>query len=60
MTLHGYITFDHNTGVNGGAISLSNNVPLYFYCNSIVRFSNNIATGYGGAIYSNGKQNEYI
>ena len=60
LTLHGYITFDHNTGVNGGAISLSNYVPLYFDSNSIVHFSNNIATGYGGAIYSNGKQNEYI
>ena len=60
LTLHGYITFDHNTGVNGGAISLYNNVPLYFYSNCTVRFSNNIATGYGGAIYSNGKQNEYI
>ena len=58
LTLHGYIKFDHNTGVNGGAISLSNNVPLSFYSKSIVRFSNNIATGYGGAIYSNGKQNE--
>ena len=44
VTLHGYITFDHNTGVNGGAIGLSNNVPLYFYSSSIVRFSNNIAT----------------
>ena len=59
LTLHGYVTFDHNTGVNGGAISLSNIVPLYFNFNSIVRFSNNIATEYGGAIYSNGKQNEY-
>ena len=60
LTLHGYVTFDHNTGVNGGAISLSNNVPMCFNFNSIVRFSNNIATGYGGAIYCNGKQNEYI
>ena len=59
LTLHGYVTFDHNKGVNGGAISLSNNVPLYFNFNSIVHFSNNIATGYGGAMYSNGKQNEY-
>ena len=59
LTLHGYITFDHNTGVNGGAISLSKNVPLYFNINSIVHFSNNIAPGYGGAMYSNGKQNEY-
>ena len=55
LTLRGYITFDHNTGENGGAISLSNNAPLYFYPNCNVRFSNNIATGYGGAIYNNGK-----
>ena len=55
LTLHGYITFDHNTGENGGAISLSNNAPMYFYPNCNVRFSNNIATGYGGAIYNNGK-----
>ena len=59
LTLYGYVTFDHNTGVNGGAISLSNNVPMYIYNNSIVHFSNNIATEYGGAIYSNGKQNEH-
>ena len=59
LTLYGYVTFDHNTGVNGGAISLSNNVPMYFYNNSIVHFSNNIATEYGGALYSNGKLNEH-
>ena len=58
LTLHGYITFDHNTGVNGGAISLSKYAPLYFYPYSTVHFSNNIATGYGGAIYSNGKKYE--
>ena len=54
LTLHGYITFDHNAGVNGGAISLSNNAPLYFYPNCNVRFLKNLATGYGGAIYNNG------
>ena len=55
VTLRGYITFEHNTGVNGGAISLSNNAPLYFYPNCNVRFLKNLATGYGGAIYNNGK-----
>ena len=55
LTLRGYITFEHNTGVNGGAISLTNNVPLYFYLNCTVRFVSNLATGYGGAIYNNGK-----
>ena len=37
LQLHGSITFTNNTGVNGGAISLSNNVPLYFYegCQSL-------------------------
>ena len=58
LTLHGYITFDHNTGVNGGAISLSNYAPLRFYPQYTVHFSNNIATGYGGAIYNNGKEND--
>ena len=56
LLLHGYITFANNTGVNGGAISLSNNVPLYFNPNCTVEFIRNVATGYGGAIYNNGKQ----
>ena len=60
LTLHGYITFDHNTGENGGAISLSNYAPLHFDPQYTMRFFNNTATGYGGAIYNNGKQNEYI
>ena len=55
LSLYGYITFANNTGVNGGAISLYN-VPLYFNANCTVEFSHNLATGYGGAIYSNGKQ----
>ena len=55
LTLRGYITFAHNTGVNGGAISLTNDVPLYFYPNCTVHFVNNLATGYGGAIYNDGK-----
>ena len=55
MLLQGYITFANNTGVNGGAIHLSNNVPVYFYHNCKVDYLQNIATEYGGAIYNNGK-----
>ena len=57
LLLRGYITFANNTGVNGGAISLSNNAPVYFYENCDVKFLQNIANGYGGAIYNNGKYN---
>ena len=56
LKLHGSITFTNNTGVNGGAISLSNNVPLYFYEGCAVEFSRNTATGFGGAIYNAGDQ----
>ena len=52
LLLHGSITFAENRGVNGGAISLSNNVPLYFYKGCRVEFSRNVATGLGGAIYN--------
>ena len=31
LLLQGYITSENNSGVNGGAISLSNNVPGYCY-----------------------------
>ena len=40
--------------------SLSNNVPLYLYENCAVEFSGNVATGFGGAIYNNGDQDELI
>ena len=60
LQLHGNITFTNNTGVNGGAISLSNNVPLYFYEKCDVEFSRNVATGFGGAIYNNGGQDKLI
>ena len=52
LLLHGNITFTENRGVNGGAISLSNDVPLYFYKGCRVEFSRNVATGFGGAIYN--------
>ena len=56
LQLSGNITFTNNTGINGGAISLSNSVPLYFKAKCVVEFSRNMATGFGGAIYSNGDQ----
>ena len=60
LQLHGNIRFTNNTGENGGAINLSNNVPLYFYENCAVEFSKNVATGFGGAIYNNGDQDELM
>ena len=54
MQLHGNVSFYNNTGENGGAISLSNNVPLHFDNSCTVEFSSNVATGYGGAIYNDG------
>ena len=57
LLLHGNITFAENRGVNGGAISLSSNVPLYFYEGCRVEFSRNVATRIGGAIYHYGDQN---
>ena len=60
LLLHGNITFADNIGVNGGAISLSNNVPLYFYEGCRMKFSRNVATGSGGAIYNNGEKNAII
>eukprot|EP00731_Ephydatia_muelleri_P033797 Em0038g16a len=60
LNLHGNITFSNNTGVNGGAISLSNNVPLYFYEGCAVEFSRNAATGLGGALYNAGDKEKVI
>ena len=56
LQLNGIIRFENNTGENGGAISLSNNVPMYFSENCAVEFSRNVATGFGGAIYNDGGQ----
>ena len=52
LQLHGNITFTEKRGVDGGAISLSNNVQLYFYEGCRVEFSRNVATRFGGAIYN--------
>ena len=52
LLLHGNITFTENRGGNGGAISLYNDVPLYFYSGCRVEFTRNTATGFGGAIYN--------
>ena len=51
LQLGGKVIFAYNSGENGGAISLSNNVKLSFidYCD--VTFAGNTATRFGGAIY---------
>ena len=54
LQLYGNVSFYDNKGENGGAISLSNNVVLTFNDSCTVEFSGNVATGYGGAIYSDG------
>ena len=54
LQLHGNVSFYNETGDNGGTISLSNNVVLTFDDSCRVEFSRNVATGYGGAIYSDG------
>ena len=58
LLLHGNITFIENRGVNGGAISLSNNVPLCFYEGCRVEFFRNVATRSGGAIYNDGEKKQ--
>ena len=60
LLLHGNITLTENIGVNGGAISLSNNVPMYFYEGCRVEFSRNVATGLGGAIYNWGQKQNFF
>ena len=60
LLLHGNITFTENRGVNGGAISLSNKVPLHFYEGCRVQFSRNVATGFGGAIYNDWGKKEAL
>ena len=60
LQLHGNITFTENRGVNGGAISLSNNVQLYFYEGCRVEFSRNVATVSGGAIYNDGEKYQVL
>ena len=53
LLLQGNVSFNNNIGENGGAISLSN-AQLTFDNHCTVEFSRNVATGYGGAIYSDG------
>ena len=52
LQLHGNVSFYNNTGENGGAISLSNNVVLTFDISCRVEFSRNVATGYSGVEFS--------
>ena len=55
LLLAGNISFTDNKGVNGGVISLSNNVPLQFHGKCNVQFSRNVATRFGGAVYNGGE-----
>ncbi|KAL5517801.1 hypothetical protein EMCRGX_G003421 [Ephydatia muelleri] len=55
--IKGNVTFRRNTGENGGALCLSNNALLYFYSKTNVKFSENRATGIGGALYIQGDPN---
>ena len=54
LHLLGMVSFQNNTGENGAAIYLTNNANLFFHSNSEVNFTDNIATGFGGAIYIGG------
>ena len=56
LQLRGKILFYNNTGENGGAISLLNNVQLIFHNNCMVTFVGNRATRFGGAIYIEGEE----
>ena len=56
LHLSGRVSFQNNSGENGAAIFLTNDAHLYFHSNCIVNFSDNVATGYGGAIYIEGDQ----
>ena len=56
LHLSGRVSFQNNSGENGAAIFLTNDAHLYFHSNCIVNFLDNVATGYGGAIYIEGDQ----
>ena len=55
LHVSGTVSFTNNFGESGGAIYLTNDAHLYFHnCN--VRFTQNTATRFGGAIYIEGDQ----
>ena len=56
LHLSGMVSFGNNSGENGAAIYLTNDAHLYFHVKCTVNISNNVATGYGGAIYIQGDQ----
>ena len=56
LQLWGRVTFINNSGENGGAISLLNNVQLFFLANCTVTFVGNTASRFGGAIYIEGER----
>ena len=48
---HSHITFDDNSGFDGGAMFLLGSSTLKIQDNSVFRFTNNRATALGGAIF---------
>ena len=56
LHLSGRVSFRNNSGENGATIYLTNDAHLYFHENCTVSFSDNLATGLGGAIYIEGDE----
>ena len=52
LHITGNVTFDDNISEDGGAIYLSKSSVVTFTNQSTVKFANNVATRYGGAIFS--------
>ena len=52
ITLEGYIVFNNNTGINGGAIMLIGDSLIYLTQRLRANFTNNTALSSGGAIYA--------
>lgn len=52
INISGKAVFANNTGINGGALHLSDGGYLRLYDNSHLFFLDNVATTFGGAIYA--------
>ena len=53
LYFYGYVYFENNTGENGAALYLEQGTEVHIgHGDLVVRFVNNMATQYGGAIYA--------
>jgi hypothetical protein len=52
VSFTGNITFDNNTGTNGGALQFYDSSVMFLYPNTLVTFKNNIAKQVGGAVFA--------